>query len=386
MKRELYLHIGLPKTGTTYLQCQIQYNREKLISNSIYVPKIGQATGRDHNLLALALQPERWHQFSDEISASLPSMWHDLLEEIDNCGCQTILVTSEAFSWELKTAEQIKSVRDYFANYDVRIVFCERNPYDFISSMYGQLIKTGRGPYPLDSFLLEFPYYWSTAYQRKRWGDFFGDNNFIVLSYEDLKGEFIFLEFLKKLFPGHAILSECFDFAPNANLNLSYSPRFLRFLEELSANQIDSAPYVNLYSEELKTIVPLERQMLKPVDIDEAMKRCGMELEGWLDCSALDNCLHTEYGSVTGELIHSRQILVERTVLLEQANKDLLERTEELVNTRQTLVERTALLEQANNDLLERTEELVNIRQTLVERTALLEQANNDLLKRTEDL
>ena len=182
MKRKLFLHIGLPKTGTTYLQCQIQNNREQLRSNGIYVPKTGLLVGEGHNLLALALQPERWHQFSNEISASLPSMWHDLLEEIDNCGCQTILVTSEVFSWELKTPEQIKSVRDYLINYDVRIVFCERNPYDFISSMYGHLIRTGRGPYPLDSFLLEFPYFWSTAFQRKRWSNFFGDNNFILLS------------------------------------------------------------------------------------------------------------------------------------------------------------------------------------------------------------
>ena len=347
MKRELFLHIGLPKTGTTYLQCQIQYNREKLRSNGIYVPKTGQLVGLDHNLLALALQPKRWHQFSDDISASLPSMWHDLLEEIDNCGCQTILVTSEVFSWELKTPEQIKSVRDYFANYDVRIVFCERNPYDFISSMYGHLIKTGRGPYPLDSFLLEFPYYWSTAYQRKRWGNFFGDDNFLLLSYEDLRGELIFFEFLKKLFPNHAILSRCFDFAPDANLNLSYFPRFLRFMEELSANKIDSAPYVSLYSETLKTIVPLERQMLKPADIDEALKRCGMELD-------FSN-------SSASKIRHQQEQNEENVPNLERINTDLIEQTRELDETRQLLRERTEMLDRLSAELAGKTKNIVKM-------------------------
>ncbi|MCD6707122.1 MAG: sulfotransferase domain-containing protein [Thiobacillus sp.] len=369
MRKKLFLHIGLPKTGTTFLQCQLEFNRDKLRSNGIYVPKIGQLVGRDHNLLALALQPERWDQFPADISARLPSLWHDLLEEIDNCGYQTILVTSETFSWELKTQEQIKSVRDYLVNYDVKIVLCERNPYDFISSMYGHLIRTGRGPYPLDSFLLEFPYYWSAAFQKKRWGEFFGDDNFILLSYENIKGEFILHKFLNALFPGHAILSEIFDASPDVDPNLSLSPRFLRFMEELSANRIDGAPYVNLYSEVLNTLVPLERQMLSPADIDEAMKRCGMVFDS--------------SNSTASKMSHPRE---QAGLSLEQMGKDLQDRTQELVDTRRTLVERTERLEQASKDLLERTQELVETRQALLERTAELVDTRQILAERTERL
>ena len=81
-----------------------------------------------------------------------------------------------------------------------------------------------------------------------------------------------------------------------------------------------------------------------------------------------------------------RQILTQRTELLEQSNKEIVERTQDLVATRKTLVERTVLLEQTNKDLLERTQDLVATRETLVERTRLLEQSNEDMLGRTEHL
>lgn len=68
-------------------------------------------------------------------------------------------------------------------------------------------------------------------------------------------------------------------------------------------------------------------------------------------------------------LVDTRQTLVERTAMLEQASKDLVERTLELVETRQSLVERTERLEQVSKDLVERTQELVETRQILVERT-----------------
>lgn len=403
MKRKVYLHIGLPKTGTTYLQWQIQCNRDKLKSNDIYIPRTGQLIGPDQNLLALALQPERWHQFSDEVAMSLPSMWHDLVDEIEKCDCQNILVSCEALSWELKTLKQFKLIRDYLAGYDVRIVFCERNSYEFIASMYGHLIRTGRGPYPLESFLREFPYYWNTAFQKERWGRVFGKRKFLVLSYEDLKGESILLKFLEKLFPGHAILSTSLEIAHDADSNLSYSPRFLRFMEELSANQVDSAPYARLYAKVLNSIVPLERRMLSPTDIDEAMKRCDMELDS--SGSAASNLAHQrgrkrqgapnleqvsndltertrefiEARKGTAELVELRELLSDRTNRLEESSHTLLVRTEELVQTRETLVERTDRLKQASQDLVDRTQDLVETREALAQSRALLEQAHHKL-------
>jgi DNA repair exonuclease SbcCD ATPase subunit len=269
--------------------------------------------------------------------------------------------------------------------------------------MYGHLIRTGRGPYPLESFLREFPYYWNTAFQKERWGRVFGKRKFLVLSYEDLKGESILLNFLEKLFPGHAILSTSLEIAHDADSNLSYSPRFLRFMEELSANQVDSAPYARLYAKVLNSIVPLERRMLSPTDIDEAMKRCGMKLDS--SGSAASNLAHQrgrkrhgapnleqvsndltertrefiEARKGTAELVELRELLSDRTNRLEECSHTLLDRTEELVQTRETLVERTDRLKQASQDLVDRTQDLEETREALAQSRALLEQAHHKL-------
>ena len=108
-----------------------------------------------------------------------------------------------------------------------------------------------------------------------------------------------------------------------------------------------------------------------------------LKMDGQLDYAALSNCLQSEYSGVTRdviecrvqlkartqELVETRQVLVERTQMLEHSNTDLLARTQELVETRQVLVERTQMLEHSNTDLLARTQELVETRQVLVERT-----------------
>ena len=70
-----------------------------------------------------------------------------------------------------------------------------------------------------------------------------------------------------------------------------------------------------------------------------------LNIGGYLDFSALDNCHQTEYEGVTEELISTREMLKERTEMLENAGQDLVARTEDLVSTREVLKERTEMLE-----------------------------------------
>ncbi|MCX7217997.1 MAG: methyltransferase domain-containing protein [Burkholderiales bacterium] len=106
----------------------------------------------------------------------------------------------------------------------------------------------------------------------------------------------------------------------------------------------------------------------------------------FLDFSALDNCLQTEYSNITTDIIATRKTLLKRTELLEKANEDLLQCTNELIATRQVVVDRTELLEKTNEDLLQRTNELIATRQVVVDRTELLEKTNEILLMRTEEV
>lgn len=119
-----------------------------------------------------------------------------------------------------------------------------------------------------------------------------------------------------------------------------------------------------------------------------------------LDFQALNNSIFTEYAGVTGDLLECRaqlsacrqelsitqKELIDRTMMLEVADADLVFRTKDLVEQRRTLAERTVLLEKTSADLVERTGELVATRALLVERTEALERAAADLVDRTADL
>lgn len=356
LSNNVFIHIGLPKTGTTYIQHKMYVNSDKLMSNGIYVPKTGLSSLQnnfwDHNLLALALQPERWGQFPSTLSKTLPTMWSDLVSEIKSCDCPDAIISAETLSWELDE-EQIRTVSQKLHDFDVKIVLCERNPYDLISSMYGQMLRTGRGPYSLESFLLEFPYFWSAGFHKMRWSQYFGAENILSLRYEDLSGNLLFENFLSAVFPGHAVQSECFESVEYLNRNESLSPRLLRLLEEMSSNKVSIEPYINLYFES-GCITPLESRLITEADIEVALASCGMALHYF---GEMPESLPRQQQQSNGirpfvstgpvhELLETRRLLVERTVRLEQASTDLVERTRELVELRKLLAERTAMLEQ----------------------------------------
>ena len=421
MSKHVYIHIGLPKTGTSFLQHKLQINAEKLKEIGVYIPKTGlNPVLYDYNFLALALQPDRWSELNPQLLSKIPNLWSELIVEIDRCPCPIIFLSAETLSWELNTEEQLRMISESLSMFKVSIVFCERDPYDFIASIYGHILRTGRGPYSLESFLLEFPYYWSPHLQKLRWSKFFGKQNFIILTYEKLKGDFLFENFFSTLLPEQSFLLEKFKCQTVINRNKSFSPRFLRFLEELSANNIDINPYIHLYQQTEFNLLQLESDIVRRSDIDKALNDCGMRID-YYELNANHNLIqakkhqkksnkslctpnltsvnqellilrHTLVSSktileqTTEELVVTRQTLAERTALFEQTGKDLEARTEELALTRHTLAERTALFEQTSKDLAERTEELVVNRQTLAERTTLFEQTSKDLAERTEEL
>jgi hypothetical protein len=87
---------------------------------------------------------------------------------------------------------------------------------------------------------------------------------------------------------------------------------------------------VNLYLKARPTLVPLDRQILTPAEIDEAMKRCGMEQD--IPLGAASKAMR-QHGAGQAPSV------------LERISNDLIERTRELVETRELLRERTDMLE-----------------------------------------
>lgn len=258
MQKTITIHIGLPKTGTTFMQCYFETNRDYLKSLGIYVPKTGQLVGRDHNLLALALQPERWHQFPNEIVGKLPTMWEDLINEIEGSSAIEILLTSEAFSWELNTDQTVKQVRNLLASYTVKIVFCSRNELTFLTSIYKHLIRTGRTQYSIPQMLNEFNNQWKPEFYFVLWGQFFGQENVLELHYDKIKGEMIHEHFLQAVYPNIEFDPLAFKVPEKLNANTSVTPRFLKFLEGLHELGINTSNFDEFYKHNCQKIIPLD--------------------------------------------------------------------------------------------------------------------------------
>jgi hypothetical protein len=290
MPLQIILHIGLPKTGTTFLQQQIAYYREALRTNGLYIPQTGtlswvrKLTGDplihrlpceegNHLMLAWALQPERWPQFPASVQRLLPEVWDLLLKELTDCGAPYCLITAENLSWDLSKESQFQAIRDSLAGRDVRVVCCLRQLHDFIASVYGQLLSLDRGPYSIDDFVTEFYPKWERDFQAKTWQKAFGVGCFREVAYEAIAGPDILQRFLAATIPGHPSSLRSYPVMPGTNPHRSFSPRFQRFLEELHANAIGSAPFKELYLSLPDSYAPLEHRPISPAEIDAALER-----------------------------------------------------------------------------------------------------------------
>ncbi len=133
MKKKLYLHIGMGKTGTTALQSFFFENRRSLQKRGIEYPSIG-CTANAHHLLS-PHHPEflqGWRFLSvDQWAPKLSRTRYD-----------TVLASSELMS----SADESK-VRKFCAQvsawFDLHIVVYLRRQDDLIMASYNQQIKAG---------------------------------------------------------------------------------------------------------------------------------------------------------------------------------------------------------------------------------------------------
>ena len=364
------LHIGLPKTGTTFLQQQLAFHRDRLAADGIFIPKtatfdwVRSLTGdplsgrmacedNNHLMLAWALQPERWSQFPAAVQRLLPEVWDRLGEELAGCESPCCLITAENLSWDLTQDIQFESIRDRLAGHEVSIACCLREPRDFIASMYGQLLAMDRGPYSIDDFIAEFHPRWEAGFQEAVWSRVFGAGSFRGIAYESIAGDDILQRFLAAAMPGHPAALQTYPPMPNTYPHRSFSPRFQRFLEELHASGIGVERFKELYRSLPDTFSPLEQRLVSGAEIDAAVARHAAGASPTPEV-AIEAETPSAEASEIGEL---RRLLEERTTILDANARALATVTEDLVQTRHLLIERTARLEEA----LERLEQATAI-------------------------
>ncbi len=132
--RTAYLHIGLHKTGTTYLQNIWRANREQLRAQQIEFPG-----GPGEPVQAFAvwdLQGRRPRGVEDR---RISGQWDALVSHVNGCGMPSALVSEERLS--LATLKQARAAVNAFPDSDVHVVVTVRDIGRVVVSAWQEEVK-----------------------------------------------------------------------------------------------------------------------------------------------------------------------------------------------------------------------------------------------------
>jgi hypothetical protein len=133
----IILHIGYPKTGTTSLQWFLHTHRETIREQGFYYPLTGQAPDHAHHGLAFALGArERFRQADNEPAL----LFQTLASEIDGCGAETVVLSSEVFLANLERLKTSPEFTGILEGRTLRVICFVRRQATFLESLYRQFI------------------------------------------------------------------------------------------------------------------------------------------------------------------------------------------------------------------------------------------------------
>ncbi|MFN6477362.1 hypothetical protein [Nostoc sp. DedQUE07] len=143
----IYLHIGMPKTGTTCLQKALFNNRDKFLETGYLYPMSGiKHNAREivnrycHNTLAHFLMG-----LEDKDNTLSMSIWEELKTEIDFINPKNVIISAEAFtSFEIfYQPETLAKIKDLLKEYEIKVVIYLRKQDDFLEFSYCYMVKLG---------------------------------------------------------------------------------------------------------------------------------------------------------------------------------------------------------------------------------------------------
>lgn len=151
MKKILYIHIGAPKCGSTYIQDLIKKN-VNLLSNHGYLAEPWLNYEHHWSLAAYCCsQTDRQYfinslnAFSEETYETFKANIREKLKHFEQSlkNYNSALVSSEAYFSYCSTNEGLETLKHLFLkNFDeINMILFYREPQEYLSSIYSQLVK-----------------------------------------------------------------------------------------------------------------------------------------------------------------------------------------------------------------------------------------------------
>ncbi len=141
-RRRVYLHVGTPKSGTSYLQDKLALNRDLLLRHGLDYART--RTG-DHFEAALDLIGERWA--GEEKKAA--GQWQTMVDELGS-GPEHVLVSHEILA--AAGPESVARARATFRNAEIHVIVTARDLGRQVPAEWQERVKH-RGGRPYAAFL-----------------------------------------------------------------------------------------------------------------------------------------------------------------------------------------------------------------------------------------
>ena len=186
MKKKLYIHIGMHKTGTSSIQQFSVANSDYLASKGFYYPSVPRPFIRNfvagHHLLPwYILQHPVPDSFFGKYSDNKDQLVPDLIADIQTSGYESVVFSSEEF--DRLNSDQVKVLREYFSDFSVQIIVYLRRKDLFVESLYQTEVVYNHMQKSVDDYIKEedlpLNYYDFII----RWQNVFGAENVKVKYY-----------------------------------------------------------------------------------------------------------------------------------------------------------------------------------------------------------
>lgn len=242
-----FLHIGTPKTGTTYAQLMLTRHRDELEDAGLRLGHAGLVDPLIYGNGGNKIGPSICHHpllWSIMAQSPHPDIFVPSLSEIgdeldkDRKSGSNILYTSELFYWGPTCVSKVKQIRDFFEP-DTFVLISLRNRWSFLDSMYLQAVsdhgeKAGPGQF-LEYYLDKFNYDLMLSW----WEAAFGVGRVKILNYD------------KGSDPFDAILAACGISLNISKFNIeavngSVTPIMAEALRQCNEQNIDVAELVSV--------------------------------------------------------------------------------------------------------------------------------------------
>ncbi len=136
----LVVHVGPPKTASTFFQHGLFENAQLLADHDVYLPVAGRSElsprGVSHHHLG-------WELAGNPMYRPASGGWSALLAETADVQAETILISSEILGWILPVDGMAERLRDRLLSLGrpVTIVYVVRDQLSLINSSYAQDVK-----------------------------------------------------------------------------------------------------------------------------------------------------------------------------------------------------------------------------------------------------